>query len=739
MVANQRRGSQAQETRLGGAVTRVVFHAPETGFSVLRVAAGDERAPVTIVGSVPGIVDGARIECIGRWTQDAQYGRQFRARELRIVPPNTLAGIEKYLASGLIEGIGAHFAKRLVGEFGEQVFEVIDREPERLATIPGIGRKRVAAVVRAWQTQKAVREIMAFLHSHGLGSGRAVRIYRRYGKEAILRINENPYRLTTELQGFGFKTADTLAHQLGIPADSPLRIGAGIRHVLYEQTQHGHCACSQQQLMTLSGTLLGVDETSLRSAIEAERRAGTIVVDNVRNEPCFYVQALYEAEAGVAGHLHRLCSQAAPRWMARARQGFQKAAGSSAVALSPGQHQAITTALQSKVTIITGGPGVGKTTVLKHLLQCVQGTHVRIALCAPTGRAAKRLSEATGLAARTLHRLLEFDPQRYDFRYNERNLLPVDFVVLDEASMVDIVLMYRLLRALPDRTCLTIVGDADQLPAVGPGAVLADALESGCVPVVRLNKIFRQAAASYITINAHRIQQGKMPDARPGNQDQESDFFLVRASANDEISNKVVELVTDRIPQRFGLHPVRDIQVLTPMNRGTLGTESLNIVLQSHLNPQAQKGSHMAGTGLTPGDKVIQTRNDYEKEVFNGDLGRVVSIDQTARSVIIDYEGRQVRYSMNELDAVKLAYATTIHKAQGSEYPAVVIPLSTQHFPLLQRDLLYTAVTRGKQLVVIVGQPRALAIAVHKEARHVRVTALGERLVRECRAGIPAR
>jgi len=714
-----------QEVHLVGTVQKIVFYAPQSGFSVLQVVVDDAHASIPVVGYSAHMSTGGKIECIGCWKQDRRYGRQFNARELRIAPPQTLEGIEKYLGSGLIEGIGPQFAKRLVHHFGERVLDVIENEPEQLEKIPGIGRKRLAAVTRAWKSQIAVKEIMVFLHSHGMGSARAVRIYRRYGNDAVRKISENPYCLTTDLYGFGFRTADGLARNLGLTMDSPMRIAAGIDHILRERAQRGHCACAEEDLIKMAGDLLEVDENRVIRCIEEGNQGGTIVVDTMDGTRSVYLRELFDSETGVASHLRRLCLRAPGHWTSSALSAFQRHLPNAQPKLTNGQRHAIETVLKSKVSIITGGPGVGKTTVLNALLRSILHSNTRVALCAPTGRAAKRLAEATGHEAKTLHRLLEFDPQSYEFRHNQNHPLAFDCVVLDEASMVDIRLMYFLLRALPDKTSLAIVGDADQLPAVGPGAVLADLIASDVVPVVRLKEIFRQSAQSYITVNAHRIQQGQMPQTI---NDSKSDFFLVRANDNQDIADKTIELVSERIPQRFGLNGLLEIQVLTPMNRGALGTEALNHLLQARLNPQSKTGVVLGGTRFATGDKVIQVKNDYEKEVFNGDIGRIVSISREPLVFTIDYDGRAIEYMVDEMENVKLAYATTIHKAQGCEYPAVVIPLTTQHFPLLQRDLLYTAITRGKRLVVIVGQPKAIAIAVHNDASNDRMTRLRERL-----------
>ena len=710
---------------LTGVVERVTFHSEETGFCVLRVNVRGHRELVTVVGTAATITPGEYVEGEGAWVTDRTHGLQFKTSALRVVPPTTLEGIEKYLGSGMVKGIGPHFAKKLVQAFGEGVFEVIEQTPERLTELEGIGPKRQQRVVDAWSAQKVIREIMVFLHSHGVGTARAVRIYKTYGAEAIVRVQENPYRLALDIHGIGFKTADTLAQRLGIPRDAVIRAQAGVRHVLQEFADEGHCAVHHDELIETAATLLEIPVSIIAQAVALECQDDHLVAEDIEGKPCLFLTPLHRAEVGVASHLQRLL-HGPPPWgpidTARAIPWVEQKTGRT---LSPSQREAVAMALRSKVTVITGGPGVGKTTIVTSILQMLQAKKMGVLLCAPTGRAAKRLTETTGLEAKTIHRLLAFDPTAMGFLHGQTNPLRADLVVVDEVSMVDVALMAQLLRAIPDNAAVLLVGDVDQLPSVGPGTVLADIMASGRIPTVTLTEIFRQAATSQIIVNAHRVNQGQLPGMRDGGP---SDFYVIPADTPEEIQAKLLRVVTERIPQCFGLHPIRDVQVLTPMNRGSLGARALNGVLQEVLNPEATPRVTRFGWTYAPGDKVIQTVNNYEKDVFNGDIGRVARVDIEEGQVEIDFEGRIVPYDVGELDEVALAYAATVHKSQGSEYPVVVLPLATQHYPMLARNLLYTAVTRGQQLVVVIGQPRALAIAVRTVRSVQRLTNLAARL-----------
>jgi exodeoxyribonuclease V alpha subunit len=729
-VTRPRPGHPSQEgatERLQGAVERVTFHSEESGFCVLRVKVRGHRDLVTVIGSAATVSAGEQVDCDGLWVNDRTHGLQFRARQLRVVPPATVEGIEKYLASGMVRGIGPHFARKLVEAFGERVFDVIEQEPDRLLELDGIGPRRRERVVQAWGEQKVVRDIMVFLQAHGVGTARAVRIYKTYGDAAVDRVRENPYRLALDIHGIGFKTADALAQRLGVPRDSRVRAEAGARHVLQELSAEGHCAAARERLVGQTAALLEIPAAVVAEAVEAELVAGHLVAETVQGAPSLFLAPLHRAETGVAAQLGRLLA-GPPSWgVIDTGRAIPWVEAKTGLALSTSQRQAIARAVNGKVTVLTGGPGVGKTTVVDAILRIVRTKGARVLLAAPTGRAAKRLSESTGIEAKTLHRLLEIDPRTFDFKRNAEHPLEADLVVVDEVSMVDVVLMYQLLRAIPQDAALLLVGDADQLPSVGPGSVLADVLASGRVPAARLTEIHRQAAASRIVVNAHRINRGEMPLA-PEPVGAPSDFYVVRAKGPEELHARLIEVVTERIPRRFGLDPVRDLQVLTPTNRGGLGARALNVELQRRLNPDAEPRLTRFGSTYAPGDKVIQTVNDYDKEVFNGDIGRIRRIDTEQGTLTIDFDGRAVEYEASELDEVALAYATSVHKSQGSEYPAVVVPLAMQHYPLLERNLLYTAVTRGRRLVVLVAEPRALALAVKTVRSRGRVTNLAERL-----------
>lgn len=712
--------------RLSGSVERVTFHSEESGFCVLRVKVKGKRDLVTVIGSAAAITAGEFVECVGSWHNDKTHGLQFKTINLKTVPPSTLEGIEKYLGSGMVKGIGPHFAKILVKAFGIEVFTVIEETPERLLELPGIGRKRTDKVTAAWAEQKAIREIMVFLQSHGVGTGRAVRIYKTYGDEAIVKVSENPYRLALDIHGIGFKTADVIAGKLGIAPDSLIRAQAGVRHVLQELSSDGHCAAPHDKLITESVKLLEINEAILEEAVREEITQENLVPEEIDGISCLFLTPLHRAELGVANSIRRILDGAPPWGTIDAEKALPWVEEKTGLTLSQSQKDAVRLALASKALVITGGPGTGKTTLVNSILKILAAKQLHILLAAPTGRAAKRLTETTGQEAKTIHRLLEFDPQSFGFKRGRDNPLEADLIVIDESSMVDVVLMNKLLAAIPDNAALMIVGDVDQLPSVGPGAVLSDIIESRAVPTVRLTEIFRQAATSRIIVNAHRINKGELP--LKNEKDELSDFYFVPADTPEEIHAKLMQVVTERIPKRFGLHPVKDVQVLTPMNRGGLGTHSLNAELQKMLNANSEPRVTRFGTTFSPGDKIIQTVNNYDKEVFNGDIGQILEIDTEESSLKADYDGRIVEYEFGELDEVSLAYATSIHKSQGSEYPAVVIPLAMQHYMLLERNLVYTAVTRGKKLVTIIGQPKALGMAVRNTNSNRRLTNLTARL-----------
>jgi exodeoxyribonuclease V alpha subunit len=696
---------------LAGMVKRVTYQNAENGFAVIRAKVRGHRELVTVVGHAAVISAGEWITATGEWLNDRTYGQQFKAKFLKTSAPTSVEGIERYLASGMIRGIGPVYAKKLLRAFGDKVFDVIEMEPDRLREVDGIGPVRASRIVAAWAEQKVVREIMVFLHSHGVGAARAVRIYKTYGIDAVQVMSENPYRLARDIRGIGFKTADAIAMKLGIDKTAMIRVRAGISYALSEAMDEGHCGLPADELVSLAEKLLEVSQDLISSALRLELADSTVVADRVGETDCVFLSSLHRAERAIAERLLRLATGKLPWPPIDADKAIPWIEQRVGLALAESQKRAVRLALASKVLVITGGPGVGKTTIVNSILRILAAKGVRLQLCAPTGRAAKRMSEATGLEAKTIHRLLEVDPKGGGFRRDAGNPLDCDLIVVDETSMVDVVLMHALLKAVPEKSAMLVVGDVDQLPSVGPGQVLADVITSGAIPVVRLSEVFRQAAKSQIILNAHGINQGLMPDLRkPKN---ESDFYFAEVDNPETAVARIVELVKTRIPRRFGLDPIRDVQVLCPMNRGGVGTRSLNIELQAALNPAGENKVERFGWTFAPGDKVMQIENDYDKEVYNGDVGYVTGVEPDGGELTAIFDGRSVIYGFGELDTLVPAYAATIHKSQGSEYPAVVIPVMTQHYPMLQRNLLYTGVTRGKRLVVLVGERKAVAIAVH--------------------------
>ena len=716
---------KAKLERINGLVERVTFHNPENGFCVLRVKQRRQRELTTVVGRAPSVSPGEYIAATGQWQNDRTHGTQFRADELEVTPPSSKEGIERYLASGMIKGVGPELAKRLVKHFGEDVFDVIERSSARLREVQGVGDVRSQRIVDAWKEQRRIREIMVFLHTHGLGTSRAVRIYKTYGADAVALIQEDPYRLARDVRGIGFATADALGARFGIAPTALIRARAGLQHTLGEALGAGHCGLPRDSLLSITKELLDVPLSRIEEALQAEVEAGHVVEGSIGDRECVFLEYLHRAEKVSAERLLRLAAGKTPWPEIEPNRALDWVEKKLHLELADSQRRALTTALRSKVLVITGGPGVGKTTLLNSILEILRAKKVKAALAAPTGRAAKRLSEATGLEAKTIHRLLEADPRTGGFRRNENNPLECDLLVVDESSMVDVSLLCSLLRAMPDEAALFLVGDVDQLPSVGPGQVLADVIASEAIAVVTLREIYRQAAESRIVTSAHRINQGELPDLAA---DSSSDFFFIEASDPDETLRRLITVVRERIPKRFGLDPVRDVQVLTPMHRGTVGARSLNVALQEALVP-ARPGLERVerfGFRYGIGDKVMQIENDYDKDVYNGDVGFVVGLDLGERELCVEFDGRAVVYGFDELDSLSLAFATTIHKAQGSEYPAVVIPLTTQHYPMLKRNLVYTAVTRGRKLVVLIGQKRALGIAVGGERSERRWSKLGD-------------
>ena len=707
---------------LEGTVERIVYSHPESGWTVLKVArAGGGK--LTVVGRLPGLQPGETARFTGGWKLDRKYGRQFEASSYLALRPETRDGMRKYLGSGLVEGIGKVMAERLVDRFGVETLEVITNEPERLTEVDGIGPVRARRIQEAWRRQSGIQEAMVFFRTHGLSTGQALKAVKLWGDDAAEVIRENPYRLAADLFGVGFQRADQVATSLGLAADAPERVAAGLLYLLRRGADEGHVYLPRERLVTGAVKLLQAPAALVERVVDEEIAAGRLVTRPASPGPAVLRPELDDAEAGIAAGLRRLAdTEAAPPAVdvPRALAWFE---GRHRLELAPAQAEAVERALGEGLLIITGGPGTGKTTLVRAVVEILRRKNQRLLLAAPTGRAANRLALAAGLEARTIHRLLEYDPMARRFRRGRERPLEADLVIVDEASMLDVSLARDLLDAVAAGTRLILVGDVDQLPSVGPGRVLADLIRSRRLPVVRLREIFRQAGRSRIVVNAHRILQGRMPQL---DRSAEADFHFIERPAPEALLDTLKHVVTERVPAGFGLDPHRDIQVLSPMRRGLLGVDNLNAELQALLNPAGRPLS--AGHRLRLGDRVMQLRNNYELEVFNGDVGRVTSVAGEAQRVSVGFEDRIVVYEPASLDELTLAYACSVHKSQGSEYPCVVIPLHTQHYVMLQRNLLYTAVTRGKKLVVLIGDRRALGAAVRNRSTERRFTLLSERL-----------
>ncbi len=720
------------QTELHGQIERITYSNETTGFTIAKAKIDGRRELVTVVGHLLAITPGEIVKVKGEWVNHPRYGKQFKVVHFKSQVPASVYGLQRYLGSGLIRGIGPVMARRIVERFGKGTLNMIESSVERLAEVEGIGNKRVKMIERAWEEQKEIREVMLFLQSHGVSSGYATKIFKHYGRQSIEVVQENPYRLAADIFGIGFVTADQIALKLGLTKDSELRAEAGILYVLQQLAGEGHVYYPYEPLVKKSQEILEVDRKLLDKAFESSVRAKKIVIESlnegeekVRENSAVYLAKLHLCEIESVRKLNTLvCAPKSIRQIdaTKAVEWVQK---QLAITLATRQIKAIRCAAEEKVMVITGGPGTGKTTIINAILNIFAKLGANIMLAAPTGRAAKRMSETTGHEAKTIHRMLEYSMQTSGFQKNAENPLICDLLIVDEASMIDITLMYHLLKSIPPKCTFVLVGDVNQLPSVGPGNVLKDIITSGLVPVVELNQIFRQAQESSIIVNAHKINSGFLPSRKASHK--LDDFYFIEQEDPEEVLRIILELAKEHIPRRFGFDPLNDIQVLTPMHKGVVGAGNLNAELQRIFNPTKDIVIGGGGT-FRVNDKVMQIKNNYDKEIFNGDIGRIIRIDVEARQATLSFDGRQQLYDYADLEEIILAYAVSVHKSQGSEYPAVIIPILTQHYPLLQRNLIYTAVTRGRKLVVIVGTKKALAIGVQNDKMRKRYSLLGQRL-----------
>jgi len=715
--------------RLEGTLERIVYQGEEDGYLVARLAPlGDEDRLITIVGNLAAVSPGEHLVLQGWWSLHPKYGRQFEVKEYKTILPATEAGIQKYLGSGLIKGIGPVLSQRIIEHFGKDALRIIEEEPERLEEVEGIGPQRLQLITQAWEEQKEIREVMLFLKAHDVSTGYAVKIFKHYGREAIKVVKENPYRLAEEIFGIGFKTADRIAMKLGTARDAPERIEAAVEYTLSEAADDGHVYLPRALLISKCAEMLEVETDRVHQAIDKLARRELVVVEGGDEEEAVFLTPFYYAEVGVANRLKRIKSTPSRMDPQKVENLLSRLEKQTTIDYSSEQKEAIRAALMSKIIILTGGPGTGKTTTVKGIIQVMEWLGWRVLLCAPTGRAAKRLSEATEREAKTIHRLLGYRPPK-EFSFNERHPLEADAVIIDELSMVDLILMNNLLKAVPPHASLVLVGDVDQLPSVGAGDVLHDLIKSGEIHTVKLTKIFRQAQQSRIVINAHRVNQGEFPYLKAAAKD---DFFFIEEEDPEEAAELICQLAAERLPRYYGFGPFSDIQVLSPMYRGAAGADNLNRLLQERLNPKEAFSLPFTSRRFRLGDKVMQIRNNYEKEIFNGDIGRIVDVDSTDQEIRVEFPDRgSVLYDAADLNELVLAYAITIHKSQGSEYKAVVMPILTQHYVMLQRNLLYTGITRARELVVIVGSKKALGIAVRNDKQQLRYSHLATRLAEQ--------
>lgn len=721
---------QPEEIELTGEIERITFTAEDTGFTVakLRVHSGADEPLVTVVAHMLAPQPGQTVTLLGSWQENPKYGTQFRATSCKTSMPASLGGLRAYLQSGLVKGIGTQYADRIIDHFGKDTMRVLDTEPDRLLEIEGIGNKRLLQIKEAWQEQRDIRELMVFLQDHGVSGAYAVRIYKFYGPAALPIMQDNPYRMAMDIPRVGFITADAIARKLGIAQDSPMRVQAATHYVLRQSVDQGHVFLPRNELVRRCCELLEVAPDLVEDAVQNLLEERRVKEDSLPGEQtgAIYLTGYHMAENGVSTMLMDLMSAPKTVRAIEAEKAIVWVQSKLGITLAGKQAEAIRRAARSKVLVLTGGPGTGKTTIIIAILRIFQAIKAKALLAAPTGRAAKRMSEATNHEAMTIHRLLEYSPQAAAFKRNEENQLECALLIVDEASMMDMMLTYHLLKAVPRGTTLVLVGDVNQLPSVGPGNVLRDIINSERCEVVELDEIFRQARESAIVMNAHAINQGRIPQML-GSIDTPSDFYFIRRENPEQAAQLIVELVRQHIPRRFGFDPMQDIQVLTPMHKGAAGAQNLNTLLQQALNPETRRLVR-GGRSFRLGDKVMQIRNNYDKDIYNGDIGRIAALFPDESRIDVNFDDRTVSLEGAELDELVLAYATSIHKSQGSEYPAVVVPVLPQHYVLLQRNLLYTAVTRGKKLVVLVGSQRAIAIAINNNATRTRYTMLEHRL-----------
>lgn len=712
---------------LEGTLERVVFHNEENGYSVLRfkTSAGDNH---TVVGNMADPQVGTSLKLTGEWVENSKFGRQFKMQTYETKLPAGLAGITHYLASGLIKGVGPKTAERIVDAFGEDTFVIMDNEPERLASVKGIGKRTAKAIQEAWAEHRGIRDLIMFLQPHGVSTAYAVRIYKFYGKHALSVVQENPYRLAMDIKGIGFLTADTIAQKIGFDVDSPLRAEAGTLYMLTKTSDEGHVYFPFDALVTKTSDLLGIRPELVEDAIETlEREERAVVEELSTGQTAVYRSRFHAYESGISTYLKKILGSPKTVVINKPDEVVEEVVGGLGIDLAEEQLEAVETAVRTKVMVLTGGPGTGKTTITKAIVQVYKKLKTKILLAAPTGRAAKRMHETIGVEAKTIHRLLEYSPREDGFQRNENNPLACGLIIIDESSMMDTMLMFHLLKAIPLGATVIFVGDVHQLPSVGPGNVLKDVIASGVVDVVELHEVFRQAQESDIITNAHKINAGEVPFLE-SSKERLSDFYFIRQDDPERCAAMIVDLVKNHIPRRFRYDSIDEIQVLTPMHKGSAGSGNLNTMLQEALNPQPlciKRGDREYRLD----DKVMQLRNNYDKDVFNGDIGRICVVNTEEKKLTVRFDDeKNVIYDFNELDELVPAYAISIHKSQGSEYQAVVIPVLTQHYMLLQRNLIYTGVTRGKKLVILVGSSKAMTMAVKNNKMQKRYTHLAQRL-----------